>query len=122
MQEALAKLDALMRRLVEADQTGRGIEPLRVADELGAIRSSLLQGQAVGPRAAGPRAAGDETGPRVPGPTSGPRTAGDERQFRCDACGTIAHGTAAPAACPTCGNAKFFEAGRESPVIDAGPG
>ena len=32
MKEALARLDALMNRLVEADQTGAGIEPLRVAN------------------------------------------------------------------------------------------
>jgi rubrerythrin len=98
MQDALVKLDALMRRLVEADQTGRGMEPLRVADELGAIRMSLMQGRAVIPRQGG------------------------ERHFRCDACGTITHGASAPATCPTCGKTKFYEADLESPVVDAGPG
>ena len=99
MQDALAKLDDLMRRLVEADQTGRGLEPLRVADELGVIRASLMQGRAVVPRAAG-----------------------GERHFRCDACGTIVHGRTAPAACPTCKKTTFYEADLESPVVDAGPG
>ena len=88
-----------MRRLVEADQTGRGIEPLRVADELGAIRGALTRGRAVVPR-----------------------PAGGERHFRCDACGTIVHGRAAPATCPTCGKTTFYEADLESPVVDAGPG
>jgi hypothetical protein len=31
MKEALERLDALMNRLVEADQTGAGMDPLRVA-------------------------------------------------------------------------------------------
>jgi peptidoglycan/xylan/chitin deacetylase (PgdA/CDA1 family) len=37
LKEALVRLDALMNRLVEADQTGSGIDPLRIANELGQI-------------------------------------------------------------------------------------
>lgn len=99
VQEALAKLDALMRRLIEADQTGSEMEPLRVADELGAIRAALMQGRAVVPRAAG-----------------------GERHFRCETCGTISHGAAAPATCPTCGKTTFFEADLQTSTVDAGPG
>src|SRR5207244_2967486 len=62
MKEALERLDALMNRLVEADQTGAGIEPLRVANELGKIRQML---------AASPSLI---------------RTPGDQRHFRCEAC------------------------------------
>ena len=99
MQEALARLDDLMRRLVESDQTGRGVEPLRIAEELGAIRAELISGRAVIPRAKG-----------------------GERHFRCDACGTIVHGAAPPPTCPTCKKTKFYEADLEAPVVDAGPG
>ena len=99
MRDALAKLDDLMRRLVEADQTGRGLEPLNIADELGVIKADLLRGRAVMPRASG-----------------------GERHFRCDSCGTIVHGAAPPASCPTCKKATFYEADLEMPVVDAGPG
>jgi rubrerythrin len=99
VQDALAKLDDLMRRLVEADQTGKGVEPLRVANELGAIRDGLMRGRSV-----------------VPRPTGG------ERHFRCDACGTIVHGSAAPATCPTCRKTEFYEADLETSIVDAGPG
>ena len=52
VKEALARLDALMNRLVEADQTGTGIDPLRIASELGRIRQllaspMLLQGYGI---------------------------------------------------------------------------
>lgn len=99
MQDAIAKLDELMRRLVEADQTGKGMEPLRLAEELGAIRAGLMRGRSVVPRAKG-----------------------GERHFRCDACGTIVHGSAAPAACPTCRKTVFYEADLETSIVDAGPG
>src|SRR5207237_9188148 len=47
VKEALARLDALMNRLVEADQTGTGIDPLRIASELGQIRQLLVEAPAV---------------------------------------------------------------------------
>ena len=38
MREAMKRLDALTQQLIEADQTGGGLEPLAVARELGKIR------------------------------------------------------------------------------------
>ena len=73
MKEALERLDALMNQLVEADQTGSGIEPLRVATELGKIRQFLAEGPAVIP------------------------AKGGQKHFRCEACGTISHGSEPPA-------------------------
>lgn len=73
------------------------MEPLRVADELGVIRDSLMRSRAVVPRTGG------------------------ERHFRCDACGTIAHGREAPATCPTCGQSNFYPADLQTPMVDAGP-
>jgi rubrerythrin len=98
MKEALERLDALMNRLVEADQTGAGIEPLRVAAELGAIRQLLAEAPAV------------------------IRAAGGQRHFRCEACGTIAHGAEPPERCPTCGASKFFAADIEQPFVESGAG
>ena len=86
MQDTLERLDALMNRLIEADQTGDEIEPLAVANELGTIRASLMRAPAVVPRSGG------------------------ERHFRCDACGTIVHGSAAPKECPRCHKAVFHPA------------
>ena len=97
MQDAIARLDELMRRLIETDQTGEQMEPLALANELGRIRDDLMRGRAVVPRKGG------------------------EQHFRCDACGTIVHGAAAPRACPTCGKSTFYPADLESPIVDAGP-
>jgi rubrerythrin len=99
IQTTLERLDALMNRLVEADQTGNQLDPQLIAKELGEIRASLMRGRAVVPRARG-----------------------GERHFRCETCGTIVHGAAAPKACPTCGKSMFFEADLESTSVDAGPG
>lgn len=97
MKEALQRLDTVIAELIEADQTANGIDPLRVAQQLGHVRALLLQGPAVVPRAGG------------------------ERHFRCETCGTIWHGQTPPAKCPTCGGSKFFNADLEMPVVDAGP-
>lgn len=98
MKEALEQLDALMNRLVEADQTGAGIDPLRVASELGQIRQLLAEAPAV------------------------IRAKGGQRHFRCEACGTVVHGADAPARCPTCGGTKFFAADIEQPFVESGAG
>ena len=86
MQDTLARLDALMNRLIESDQTGNEIEPLAIANELGTIRAALMTAPAVVPRSGG------------------------ERHFRCDACGTIVHGSAAPTECPRCHKTVFHPA------------
>jgi rubrerythrin len=99
VQTTLERLDALMNRLVEADQTGNQLDPQAIAKELGEIRASLMRGRAVVPRAAG-----------------------GQHHFRCETCGTIVHGAAPPARCPTCGKTSFFQADLESTSVDAGPG
>ena len=98
MKEALERLDALMNRLVEADQTGSGIEPLRVASELGQIRQLLAEAPAV------------------------IRAKGGQKHYRCEACGTITHGTTEPERCATCGGRKFFAADIEQPFVESGAG
>lgn len=98
MNEALEKLDALMQQLVEADQTGEGIDPQRVARELGIVRQLMTQSPAVIPRPSG------------------------ESHFRCESCGTITHGKAMPAACPECGHPTLFKADIQQSDSDAGPG
>ncbi|MGH2499147.1 MAG: rubredoxin-like domain-containing protein [Candidatus Limnocylindria bacterium] len=98
MREAIEQLDALMNRLVEADQTGSGIEPLRVATELGRIRQLMSEAPAV------------------------IRREGGEQHFRCEACGTIVHGAAPPARCPECGKDRFFAADIEQPNVESGAG
>ena len=98
MKEALDRIDALMNTLVEADQAGAGMEPLRVARELGQIRHLLAEAPAV------------------------VRRPGGEQHFRCEACGTITHGAQAPQRCPTCGATKFFPADIEQPFVESGAG
>ena len=98
MKDPLERLDDLMRKLIESDQAGRPIEPLALANELGAIRQGLMQRPAVVPRKGG------------------------DRHFRCEACGTIVHGAAPPNACPTCGKSKFYSADLDNSDSGAGPG
>jgi rubrerythrin len=98
VKEALGRLDALMNRLIEADQTGSGMDPLNVANELGQIRQLLAESPAVIP------------------------AKGGQRHFRCEACGTVVHGADAPARCPTCGATKFFAADIEQPFVESGAG
>lgn len=98
MKEALARIDALMNSLVEADQTGAGIEPLRVAGELGEIRQLLAESPAI------------------------VRAKGGQKHFRCEACGTVVHGSEPPERCQTCGGRKFFAADIEQPFVESGAG
>ena len=79
----LTRLDALMNRLIERDQTGDEIDPLDVARELGEIRAELMAMPTVH------------------------RGAEDLRHFRCEACGTIMHGDTAPARCAHCAKTRF---------------
>ena len=97
MREAIKRLDGVMTQLIQADQTGEGMEPLELAHELGRIRAIMLEAPAVVPRADG------------------------QQHYRCEACGTITHGDGMPATCPECGGTKFFKADLETPVVDAGP-
>ena len=99
VQTTLERLDALMNRLITADQTGDQLDPQAIVKELGEIRASFMRGRAVVPRAKG-----------------------GEKHFRCENCGTIVHGAAAPAECPNCRKTSFFEADLETSIVDAGPG
>ncbi len=78
------RLDALINRLIETDQTAGEIDPFDVARELGEIRAELMATPTV--------QRGEE----------------DLRHFRCEACGTIMHGESAPARCARCGKTKLL--------------
>jgi hypothetical protein len=98
VKDAVQRLDTLMRQLVEADQTGAGMEPLKVAEELGAIRQLLFSSPVVRP------------------------VAGGQRHFRCETCGTITHDPVEPARCEDCGGTTFFAADLEQPNVESGGG
>jgi len=89
----LERLDGLMNRLIEADQTGDEIDPLDVARELGEIRSLLMAMPTVH------------------------RSADDLRHFRCEACGTISHGGAPPERCARCGRSTLINVDIEPPQV-----
>ncbi len=95
--EALERLDRVMNELVQADQTGTEIDPLEVAHELGEVRTLLLEGTSLVPRAGG------------------------QSHYRCEACGIITHGETEPQRCPACGARKFFKADLAMPPVDASP-
>jgi hypothetical protein len=98
VKDAVERLDTLMRKLIEADQTGAGIEPLKVADELDTIRALLFRSPTVRP------------------------APGGQRHFRCETCGTISHGPDEPAACEDCGGTAFFDADLKQPNVESGAG
>ncbi len=85
-----ARLDALINRLIESDQTGAEIDPFDVARELGEIRAELMAMPTV------------------------QRSPEDLRHFRCEACGTIMHGEDPPDRCARCGKTKLANVDIES--------
>lgn len=95
---ALQRLDNLMARLVEADQTGAGLDPLRLAQELGEIRALLARSRAVR------------------------RAPGGQLHFRCGICGTISHGASRPERCPECGSEDLVHVDLEQPNVESAGG
>ncbi|HVR88650.1 MAG TPA: hypothetical protein VHG53_03785 [Candidatus Limnocylindria bacterium] len=93
-----ARIDRLMQQLIEADQRGTGIEPLKVARELGEIKQQLARRKTIRPRPGG------------------------EHHWRCETCGTITHADAAPAKCPECGATALWEADLAQPNVESGAG
>jgi hypothetical protein len=61
------RIDDLIQRLIEADQRGSGIEPMKLAHELGEIKQLMARRKTIVPRPGG------------------------EGHWRCEACGTITH-------------------------------
>jgi len=96
--ELNSRIDAMIQRLIEADQRGSGIEPMKVARELGEIKMLLARRKTVRPRPGG------------------------EGHWRCEACGTITHAPAKPERCPECGEAQLWPADLAQPNVESGAG
>jgi len=96
--ELNARIDALIQRLIEADQRGSGIEPLQVARELGEIKSALARRRTIKPRPGG------------------------EGHWRCEACGTISHASAKPEKCQECSGTQLWPADLEQANVGSGAG
>jgi rubrerythrin len=98
-QNELAKrIDDMIQRLIEADQRGSGIEPMKLAHELGDIKVLLARRKTVRPRPGG------------------------EGHWRCEACGTITHASAKPDRCPECDAAQLWPADLAQPNVESGAG
>jgi rubrerythrin len=96
--DANRRIDALIQQLIEADQRGSGIEPLKVAHALGEIKQALARRKTVRPRPGG------------------------EGHWRCEACGTITHASAKPEKCPECGGKQLWPADLAQPNVESGAG
>ena len=96
--DANRRLDALIQRLIEADQQGSGLEPLTVAHELGEIKQALARRKTILPRPGG------------------------EPHWRCEACGTISHASAKPEKCQECGATQLWPADLEQSSVGSGAG
>jgi hypothetical protein len=93
-----ARLDALIQRLIEADQKGTGIDPMPVAHELGEIKVLLARRKTILPRPGG------------------------EGHWRCETCGTITHAKAKPERCPQCDGKVLWPADLEQANVESGAG
>ncbi|HEX9495943.1 MAG TPA: hypothetical protein VGA38_09310 [Candidatus Limnocylindria bacterium] len=96
--EASARLDAIIQGLIEADQRGSGMEPIKLAHELGELKLLLARRRTIRPRPGG------------------------EGHWRCEACGTITHASAKPAKCPECGATQLWPADLAQPNVESGAG
>jgi rubrerythrin len=96
--DANRRIDELIQRLIEADQQAAGIEPMKVAHELGEIKLALARRKTILPRPGG------------------------EGHWRCEACGTISHASAKPDRCPACGAKQLWPADLAQPNVESGAG
>jgi rubrerythrin len=93
-----ARLDALIQQLIEADQRGSGIDPMKLAHELGQIKVLVARRKTIRPRPGG------------------------EGHWRCETCGTITHAKAKPDRCPECGATQLWPADLAQPNVESGAG
>jgi len=93
-----SRIDAMIQRLIEADQRGSDIEPMKLARELGEIKLLLARRKTIRPRPGG------------------------EGHWRCEACGTITHAAAKPGRCPECGATRLWPADLAQPNVESGAG
>jgi rubrerythrin len=93
-----SRIDAMIQRLIEADQRGSDIEPMKFAHELGEIKLLLARRKTIRPRPGG------------------------EGHWRCEACGTITHAATKPGRCPECGAARLWPADLAQPNVESGAG
>ena len=96
--ETNKRIDDIIQRLIEADQGGSGIEPLKLAHELGELKLMLARRKTILPRPGG------------------------EGHWRCEACGTISHASAKPDRCPECGAAQLWPADLAQANVESGAG
>src|SRR5258708_33716796 len=82
--EASGRLDAIIQGLIEADQRGSGMEPIKLAHELGEPKLLLARRRTIRPRPGG------------------------EGHWRCEACGTITPARARPAKGPQGGPTRLW--------------
>jgi rubrerythrin len=92
------RIDDLIQRLIEADQRGSEIEPMKLAHELGEIKQLLARRKTIRPRPGG------------------------EGHWRCETCGTITHASAKPDHCPECGATQLWPADLEQSNVESGAG
>jgi len=93
-----SRIDAMIQQLIEADQRGSDIEPMKLARELGEIKLLLARRKTIRPQPGG------------------------EGHWRCEACGTITHAAAKPGRCPECGATRLWPADLAQPNVESGAG
>jgi len=93
-----SRIDAMIQQLIEADQRGSDIEPMKLARELGEIKLLLARRKTIRPRPGG------------------------EGHWRCEACGTITHAADKPGRCPECGATRLWPADLAQPNVESGAG
>lgn len=133
------ELDTVIAELVAAAQTGTGLDPHHVAQELGAAGISSPEALRVVDDIMAKLIDADQRGVQVDGMDlaqqlgairqlvveqsgHGPSIARGQARFRCEQCGATTFGMAAPAKCPKCGGRSFVKPDLDQPNVESGAG
>jgi len=139
MTQVPRELDTVIAELVAGAQTGAGLDPHRVAQELGAagitspealrvvdeIMAKLVDADQRGEQVDGMELAGKLGGIRAlvaEQSAQAPAVARGLMRFRCEQCGRMLFETEPPAACPECGGRSFAKPDLDQPNVESGAG
>ncbi len=133
------ELDTVIAELVAAAQTGTGVDPHHVAQELGAAGITSPQALRVVDEIMSKLVDSDQRGEQVDTMElalqlgairalvaeqagNAPYVARGQVRFRCEQCGTMLFEMKPPTACPECGGRTFAKPDLDQPNVESGAG
>jgi len=139
MTQPTRELDTVIAELVAAAQTGGGVDPHHVAQQLGAAGITSPETLRVVDEIMAQLVDADQRGRSVDAmhlarqlgairdlvagqSGDSPSVARGQVRFRCEQCGTMLFEMKQPAACPKCGGKKFARPDLDQPNVESGAG